>query len=64
MSIKIPLRYPGAKSKLYDYICKLLIETANRCTFTNHSLAVLPYHCYFCQVISKAVLNELDPLGI
>ena len=42
MSIKNPLRYPGAKSKLYDYICKLLIaEQRTGCTFTNHSLAVL-----------------------
>ena len=25
MTIKNPLRYPGAKSKLYDYIYQLLI---------------------------------------
>ena len=34
MTIKNPLRYPGAKSKLYDYIYQLLIaENKINCVF-------------------------------
>ena len=65
MSIKNPLRYPGAKSKLYDYIYKLLVSEDKRgCTFyepfagsASISLLLLEN-----KVIKKAVLNELDPL--
>ena len=65
MSIKNPLRYPGAKSKLYDYIRKLIIaEHRTGCTFYEPfagsaavSLLLLEH-----EIINKAVLNELDPL--
>lgn len=65
MSIKNPLRYPGAKSKLYDYIYKLLVaENKTGCTFyepfagsASVSLLLLENNS-----IQKAVLNELDPL--
>lgn len=65
MTIKNPLRYPGAKSKLVPYIQKL-IETENLrgCTFYEPyagsaavSLALLEN-----KIISKAIINELDPL--
>ena len=65
MSIKNPLRYPGAKSKLYDYICKLLIaEQRTGCTFYEPfaGSAAISLLLLENQVISKAVLNELDPL--
>ena len=65
MPIKNPLRYPGAKSKLVPYI-KKLIETENltNCTLYEPyagsaavSLALLE-----SKTISKAIINELDPL--
>ena len=65
MTIKNPLRYPGAKSKLYDYIYQLLIaENKINCVFyepfagsASISLLLLEN-----KVIKKAILNELDPL--
>lgn len=65
MPIKNPLRYPGAKSKLYDYIYKLLVsENKIGCTFYepfagSASISLLLLENNF---IKKAVLNELDPL--
>ena len=65
MTIKNPLRYPGAKSKLYDYIYQLLVaENKMNCVFyepfagsASISLLLLEN-----KAIKKAVLNELDPL--
>lgn len=65
MAIRNPLRYPGAKSKLYDYIYKLLVSEGRvGCTFyepfagsASISLMLLENNA-----IKKAVLNELDPL--
>ena len=65
MSIKNPLRYPGAKSKLYDYIYHLLLaEDKTNCTFyepfggsASISLLLLEN-----KIIKRAVINELDPL--
>ena len=65
MSINNPLRYPGAKSKLVPYIRNLIeTECLTNCTLYEPyagsaavSLALLE-----SQTISKAVINELDPL--
>lgn len=65
MPIKNPLRYPGAKSKLVPYIKKLLeTEHLTNCTLYEPyagsaavSLALLE-----SKTISKAIINELDPL--
>jgi len=65
MAIKNPLRYPGAKSKLYDYVHELLVaQNKIGCTFYEPfggscaiSLLLLEN-----KVIKKAVINELDPL--
>nr|DAH68836.1 MAG TPA: DNA adenine methylase [Bacteriophage sp.] len=65
MAIKNPLRYPGAKSKLYNYIYKLLVfENKLNCTFyepfagsASISLLLLEN-----KAVKRAVLNELDPL--
>lgn len=65
MAIKNPLRYPGAKSKLYNYINALLeAEDKIGCTFYEPfagsaaiSLLLLEHN-----TIKKAVINELDPL--
>lgn len=65
MSISNPLRYPGAKSKLVPYIKKLIeFEDLTNCTFFEPyggsaavSLALLE-----SKTISKAIINELDPL--
>jgi DNA adenine methylase len=65
MTINNPLRYPGAKSKLVPYIKKLIeAEKLTNCTLYEPyagsaavSLALLE-----SETISKAVINELDPL--
>jgi Site-specific DNA methylase len=63
--IKNPLRYPGAKSKLYDYIKKLL-ETQNLvgCTFYEPfaGSASLSLMLIENNLIKNAVINEKDPL--
>lgn len=63
--IKNPLRYPGAKSKLYDYIYKLLVvENKIGCTFYEPfaGSAAVSLLLLENKAISKAVINELDPL--
>ena len=65
MAIKNPLRYPGAKSKLYDYIYKLLVaENKIGCTFYEPfaGSAAVSLLLLEKKAISKAVINELDPL--
>ena len=65
MAIKNPLRYPGAKSKLYDYIYKLLtVENKVGCTFYEPfaGSASLSFLLLENNAIQKAVINELDPL--
>lgn len=65
MTIKNPLRYPGAKSKLVPYIQKL-IETENLidCTFYEPyaGSAAVSFALLENRTISKAIVNELDPL--
>ena len=65
MAITNPLRYPGAKSKLAPYIKKVIeSENLKGCVLYEPyagsaaiSLALLD-----SDTISKAVINELDPL--
>lgn len=65
LTIKNPLRYPGAKSKLYDYVKKLLeVENLNGCAFyepfagsSSLSLMLLENN-----LIKRAIINEKDPL--
>ena len=65
MTIKNPLRYPGAKSKLVPYI-QQLIETENLkdCTFYEPyaGSATVSFALLENKIISKAIINELDPL--
>lgn len=65
MSIKNPLRYPGAKSKLVPYIQQLLeVENLTGCTFYEAyaGSAAVSFGLLELGVIKKAVINELDPL--
>lgn len=65
MPIKNPLRYPGAKSKLYSYIRDLLInQNMQNCTFYEPyaGSAAVSLNLLDNNLIRKAVLNELDPL--
>lgn len=60
-----PLRYPGAKSKLYKYISDLLIsEELKGCTFYEPygGSAALSFKLLENCIIDKAVINEKDPL--
>lgn len=63
--IKNPLRYPGAKSKLYEYI-KNLIECENKvgCTFYEPfaGSASLSLMLLENKIVEKAIINEKDPL--
>lgn len=65
MAINNPLRYPGAKSKLVPYVQKL-IETQGLvgCTFYEAyaGSAALSFGLLENNIISKAIINELDPL--
>lgn len=65
MTIKNPLRYPGAKSKLVPYI-KKLIETTKLegCTLYEPyaGSAAVSFSLLKTGTISKAIINELDPL--
>lgn len=65
MPIKNPLRYPGAKSKLIPYIQKLLeIQNLIGCTFYEAyaGSAAVSFGLLENSIISKAVINEIDPL--
>ena len=65
MTIKNPLRYPGAKSKLVPYIQKLIeVEGLKGCTFYEPyaGSAAVSFTLLENKTISKAVINELDPL--
>lgn len=65
MPIKNPLRYPGAKSKLVPYIQKLLeVEHLTGCSFYEAyaGSAAVSFGLLENKVISKAIINELDPL--
>lgn len=65
MAIKSPLRYPGAKSKLVPYIQKLIqIENLTGCVFYEAygGSAAVSFGLLENQIISKAIINELDPL--
>ncbi len=65
MTIANPLRYPGAKSKLYDYILKLLKqENLIGCTFYEPyaGSASLSLMLIENNIVSNAVINERDPL--
>lgn len=65
MTINNPLRYPGAKSKLAPYIQKL-IETENLkgCILYEPyaGSAAVSFALLANDTISKAIINELDPL--
>lgn len=65
MSIKNPLRYPGAKSKLYDYVAALLQqEDLTGCTFYEPfaGSSALSLKLLESGMINHAVINERDPL--
>jgi DNA adenine methylase len=65
MAIKNPLRYPGAKSNLYDYISQLLItEDKIGCTFYEPfaGSSALSLKLLETNIIKEAVINEKDPL--
>ena len=65
MAIKNPLRYPGAKSKLYDYVKSLLEqEDLIGCTFYEPfaGSSALSLKLLENGLIKNAVLNERDPL--
>lgn len=60
-----PLRYPGAKSKLYDYVKKLIeSEHLNNYTFIEPyaGSAALTFLLLKNNVIQNAKINERDPL--
>lgn len=63
--MKNPLRYPGAKSKLYDYVKKLLeVEGLTGCTFYEPfaGSASLSWMLLEENVVDNVVINEKDPL--
>lgn len=65
MGIKNPLRYPGAKSKLSDYVIRLLHqEGLIDCTFYEPfaGSCALSIRLLEQGIIKKAVVNEKDPL--
>lgn len=65
MTINNPLRYPGAKSKLVPYIQKLIeVEDLKGCTLYEPyaGSAAVSFSLLANGTISKAVINELDPL--
>ena len=60
-----PLRYPGAKSKLFDYVKKLIeTEELRGCTFYEPfaGSATLSWQLLEDGIIENAVINEKDPL--
>lgn len=63
--MKNPLRYPGAKSKLFDYVKKLLeVEGLTGCTFYEPfaGSASLSWMLLEENVVDNVVINEKDPL--
>lgn len=65
MKIKNPLRYPGAKSKLVDYIEKLIINQGLQgCTIYEPyaGSSTITFNLLERNVVANAVINELDPL--
>ncbi len=65
MAIKNPLRYPGAKSKLYCYIkCLLEAEDKIGCEFYEPfaGSASLSFMLLENNIVSRAIINEKDPL--
>lgn len=65
MSIKNPLRYPGAKSKLVPYIQKLIeTQRLTGCVFYEAyaGSAAVSFGLLERGIISRAIINELDPL--
>lgn len=65
MPIKNPLRYPGAKSKLSDYIQNLiLLNNLDGCTFYEPyaGSAAISFKLLENDIVSKVKINELDPL--
>lgn len=60
-----PLRYPGAKSKLYEYVKKLLeVENLIGCTFYEPfaGSATLSWMLLDNNIVNNVVINEKDPL--
>lgn len=65
MAVKNPLRYPGAKTKLYSYIKDLLIaEERQGCVFYEPyaGSAAVSWNLLEEGIISKAIINERDIL--
>lgn len=65
MSIKNPLRYPGAKSKLVPYIQNLIqAENLTGCTFYEAygGSAAVSFGLLENNIVRKVKINELDPL--
>lgn len=65
MAIKNPLRYPGAKSKLYEYIKNLIeIENKKGCIFYEPfaGSASLSLMLLENNIVNSVVINEKDPL--
>ena len=63
--MKNPLRYPGAKSKLFNYVKNLIeVEGLTGCTFYEPfaGSASLSWMLLEANVVEKAVINEKDPL--
>lgn len=63
--MKNPLRYPGAKSKLFTYVKKLLeVEGLRGCTFYEPfaGSATLSLQLLEDGIIDNAIINEKDPL--
>lgn len=63
--MKNPLRYPGAKSKLFEYVKKLIeVENLQGCTFYEPfaGSASLSWMLLDEEIVEKIVINEKDPL--
>lgn len=63
--MKNPLRYPGAKSKLFNYVKNLIeVEGLTGCTFYEPfaGSASLSWMLLEANIVETAVINEKDPL--
>jgi DNA adenine methylase len=63
--MKNPLRYPGAKSKLFDYVVKLIeAENLMGCTFYEPfaGSATLSWMLLEKKIVKNVEINEKDPL--
>lgn len=63
--MKNPLRYPGAKSKLFDYVKSLIeVEGLTGCTFYEPfaGSASLSWMLLEANIVENVVINEKDPL--